>query len=140
MQGLIPKTTIIEKLIHFQIEDYLNKKKIGYIYHSIFRTNHLTDFCLVQLIDFVLAGMDKQMHTGMILVDLQEAFYTLNHEVLFEKMKYFGFQKSVIKWFEPYFSNRKCFICIDNVFSEAGILKYGVPQNSILDRSFFYYL
>ena len=45
--------------------------------------------CLSQLIDFVLTGMDKQMHTSMILVDLQKAFDTLDHGVLLEKMKYF---------------------------------------------------
>ena len=28
-------------------------------------------------------------------------------------------------------------VCIDNVFSEAGTLKYGVPQRSILGPLFF---
>ena len=51
-------------------------------------------------------------------------------------MKYFGFRASVIKWFEPYLSNRKFLVCID-VFSEAGTLKYGVPQGSILGPLLF---
>ena len=72
------------------------------------------------------------MHTGMILADLQKVFDTLDHGVLLEKMKYFGFQASVIKQFESYLSNRKFLVCIDNVFSEAGTLKYGVPQGSTL--------
>ena len=76
------------------------------------------------------------MHTGMILVDLQKAFDTLDHGVLLEKMKYFGFRASVIKWFESYLSNRKLLVCID-VFSEAGTLKYGVPQGSILGPLLF---
>ena len=41
--------------------------------------------------------MDKQMHTGVTLVDLQKAFDTLDHGVLLEKMKYFGFRTSVIE-------------------------------------------
>ena len=77
------------------------------------------------------------MLTGMILVDLQKAFDTLDHGVLLEKMKYFGFRASVIKWFESYLSNRKFLVCIDNVFSEAGTLKYGVPQGSILGPLLF---
>ena len=52
-------------------------------------------------------------------------------------MKYFGFRTSVIKCFEPYLSNRKFLVCIDNVFSEAGTLKYGVPQGSVLGPLFF---
>ena len=38
------------------------------------------------------------MHTGMTSVDLQKKFHTLlDHGVLLEKRKYFGFQTSVIK-------------------------------------------
>ena len=52
----------------------------------------------------------------MKLVDLQKAFDTLDHGVLLKKVKYFGFQTSVIKWFEFYFSNREYLVCINNVF------------------------
>ena len=38
---------------------------------SGFRINHSINVCLAQLLDFVLTGMGKQMHTGIILVDLQ---------------------------------------------------------------------
>ena len=128
---------IIEKSVHFQNEDFLNKKKLIYMYQSGCRTNHSTDLYLAQLIDFVATGMDKQMHTGLILVDLQKAFDTLNHGVPLEKMKYFGFRAPLIKWFESYLSNRKLLVCIDNVFPEAGTLKYGVPQGSILGPLLF---
>ena len=76
------------------------------------------------------------MHTGMILVDLQKVFDTLYHGVLLGEMKYFGFRAPVIKWFESYLSKRKFLVCID-VFSEAGTLKYGVPQSSILGPLLF---
>ena len=77
--------------------------------------------------------MDRQMHTGMVLVDCQKTFDTLDHEVLLEKMKYFGSRISVIKWFESYLSNKIFF----DVFSETGTLKYGVPQSSIVRRILF---
>ena len=96
--SLLPLVSkIIEKSIHFHIEDFLNKKKLIYMYQSGLRTNDSTDLCLAQLIDFVATGMYKQMHIGMILVDLQKAFNTLDHGVLLETMKYFGFRAFVIK-------------------------------------------
>ena len=106
------------------------------MYKSGFRTNHSRDLCLTQLTDFFATGMDKQMYTG-ILVHLQKAFDTLDHGGLLEKMKYFGFRACLIKWFESYLSNRKFLVSIDNVFSETGTLKYGVPQGSILGAIFF---
>ena len=72
------------------------------------------------------------MLTSIILTDLQKVFDILGNGALLEEMKYFGFRTSAIKWFVSYLPNRKFWVCIDNVFSEAGTLKYGVPQGSIL--------
>ena len=80
--SLLPLVSkIIEKSIHFQIEDYLSKKKLIYMYQSAFRTNYSTDLFLAQLPYFVSTGMDKQMHTGMALVNHEKAFDTLDHGV-----------------------------------------------------------
>ena len=53
--------------------------------------------------------MDKGQHTGMILIDLQKAFGTLDPDVLLKKMECVGFKKPAIKWFKSYLSNRKFF-------------------------------
>ena len=71
----------------------------------------------------------------MILIHLQKAFDTLYHRVLLEKMKYFAFLTSVLKYFESFLSNRKCLVSI-NVFSEAGTLNYCAPQGSVLGPLF----
>ena len=73
----------------------------------------------------------------MISIELQKTFNTVDHGVLLEKMKYFGFWTSVIKWFESYLSNRKSLVSIYLLFiSEAGTLNYGVPR----DQSYFCYM
>ena len=76
------------------------------------------------------------MHTSIILVDLQKAFDTLDHEALLEKVKYFGFRTTAIKRFDSYLSNKKFLICIDNVFSEAGTLKNVFHKALFLGCSF----
>ena len=55
------------------------------------------DSCLVQLTDSISREMDKGIHTGMILADLQRVFDTLNHTVLLRKMQSISFKESVIK-------------------------------------------
>ena len=52
-------------------------------------------------------------------------------------MKYFCFRTSVTKWFESHLSNGKFLVCIDNVFCDAGTLKYGVPKSYILGPLLF---
>ena len=55
-------------------------------------------------------SMEKELHTGMILIDLQKAFGTLDHDILLEKMECMGLKKPVIKWFKSYLSYRKFFV------------------------------
>ena len=80
---------VIESSIHNQTQDYLQRNELLYIYQLGFRTNHSTDRCLSRLTDMVLNSTENGRHTGMILIDLQKAFDTLDHNIL-EKMNDIG--------------------------------------------------
>ena len=54
----------------------------------------------------ILKGFDEGLLTGMILIDLQKAFDTIDHGVLFKKMKYLGFTNKTISWFRSYLKDR----------------------------------
>ena len=73
---------IIKETIQIQAQEYSDKNGLLCKYQSGFRTFFSADSCLVQLTNFILRGMDKGFHTGMILMDLQKAFDTLDHTVL----------------------------------------------------------
>ena len=45
------------------------------------------DFCLSYLNIRILKGFDGGMMTGMILIDLQKAFGTIDCDVLFQKLE-----------------------------------------------------
>jgi len=73
----------------------------------------------------------------MILIDLQKAFDTINHDILINKMKYLSFSEEVTLWFKSYLANRKFKVHIKKTFSEPGNLLCGVPQGSILGPLLF---
>ena len=81
---------LIEKIIYEQTKKYLSDHNILYKYQSGFRTNHSTDTCLSYLNDKILKGFDQGNITGMILIDLQKAFNTIDHKVLIDKLVYIG--------------------------------------------------
>ena len=128
---------LVKKATHIQTQEYLDKNGLIYKFQTGFRKNFSTDSCLAQLTDYIIKGMDKMQHTGMILIDLQKAFDTLDHNELLKKKEFAGFEKPGIKWFKSYLSNRKFFVSIEGVFSEEGLLTCGVPQGSILGPLLF---
>ena len=93
---------IIERIIHNQTQQYLDKNNILYKYQSGFRKHHSTDTCLSYLTDKVKIGFEEGLLTGMVLIDLQKAFDTIDHSILLEKMRSLGFAGKTIAWYTSY--------------------------------------
>ena len=128
---------LIERVIHDQIQKYLSNQEILYKYQSGFRSGHSTDTCLSYLNDKILKSFDEGKITGMILIDLQKAFDTINHKILLDKLVYLGFSKTAILWLKSYISNRSFIVNVENDYSDPGDLNCGVPQGSILGPLLF---
>ena len=128
---------VIEKVIHDQMQNYLDNHKILYPYQSGFRSNYSTNSALTYLTNYISEGFDKGLYTGMILIDLQKAFDTIDHKLLLKKMIFLGFSQKTIKWFECYLSNRTFIVNVNDKFSKLGDVTCGVPQGSILGPLLF---
>ena len=104
-----------------------------YCYQSGFSKFHSTDTCLSYLNNKILKGID----CGLILVALQKALDTIDHEILLEKMVHLQFSTQSIRWFKSYLTNRTFLVNVEESFSEPGKLVCGVPQGSILGPLLF---
>ena len=69
--------------------------------------------------DKVLNGFDKGLMTGMILVDLQKAFDTIDHDILLKKLSAIGFSNHTIGWFKSYLSNRLFRVNLESCYSDS---------------------
>ena len=98
---------------------------------------HSTESCLTHLNDGILEGCDSGCHTGMILIDLQKAFDTIDHEILLQKLNLMKFSTEAICWFKSYLANRTFLVKVGSALSDPGDLKCGVPQGSILGPLLF---
>ena len=124
-------------MVHDQTQAFLDENKILYKFQSGLRRNFSTGSCLSYLSNKIVSGFESGLHTGMILIDLQKAFDTIDHEILINKLEFFGFSKNVILWFKSYLSIRKFKVNLNKTFSEPGKLLCGVPQGSILGPLIF---
>ena len=99
--SLLPLVSkIIEKVFKHQTQSFLDKYDIIYKFHSGFRKCFSTYSCLFYLNNKIAADFESGFYTGMILIDLQKAFNTVNHDILLKKMEFIGFSKEIAKWFK----------------------------------------
>ena len=95
--SLLPlMSKVLERKVHEQSMEFLDKHNILYKFQSGFRKNHSTDFCLFYLTDKIWKGFDSGLITEVILIDLQKAFDTIDHNILLLKMPSLGFSREVM--------------------------------------------
>ena len=68
----------------------------------------------------------------MVLLDLQKAFDTVNHNIMLQKLEAIGLHKSAIVWFKSYLCERQQSVEINETISKPMTVRCGVPQDSIL--------
>ena len=73
----------------------------------------------------------------MVLVDLQKAFDTIDHNVLIKKIYFLGFTSETTLWYRSYLSNRKFIISIEDAYLDKTLITCGVPRSSILGPLLF---
>ena len=82
-------------------------------------------------------GFDNDLFTGMILIDLQKAFDTKDHNKILEKVKAIGFCDDTVNWFHSYLTDREFLVSIENKYSSISKISCGVSQGSILGPLLF---
>ena len=96
---------ILENAVHKQLESYLIKHNLLYEFQSGLGSVCSTDNCLIHLFDHIKSQSSEGLFTGMIIIDLQKTFDTVDHHILCNKLQAMGV--SNIKWFESYKTGRK---------------------------------
>jgi hypothetical protein len=66
-----------------------------------------TEDVAFKLTDNVLESVNQKMHVGGIFCDLAKAFDCVNHEILLDKLHFYGIQGIAAQWFRSYLTDRK---------------------------------
>ena len=72
-----------------------------------------------------------------VYLDLSKAFDTLDHDILFHKMDYYGVRGTALTWFKSYLTDRFQYVQFDDICSTILPIQTGVPQGSILGPLLF---
>jgi len=107
-----------------------------------FQTHSSTEQAAFALIKSILIAMNNSQMVGGIFCDLQKASDCVNHKILLEKLEFYGIEGKFKTLIESYLTGRYQRVALNNItnnnnLSKWEVLKFGMPQGSILGPLFF---
>ena len=128
---------IFERCLHNRIISFLDKYSVLSRFQFGFRKNRTTSDALVELTESIYRSLDNNFHHCCISLDLKKAFDTVDHDILLNKLRYYGIRGTPLKLLRSYLSNRVQYLRIGSSESSVVQISIGVPQGSILGPLLF---
>ena len=111
--------------------------KIMYCHQFVSTKRHSTVLALIDFTDSIRRILDERNYTLTIFIDFTKAFDTVNHDILLNKLAYYGIPGFVNEFFRSYLSNHQHYAIVNWVRSQINNITWGVSQESVLEPVLF---
>ena len=128
---------ILEKVMYKRLLNYFNNICVLGSHQYGFRKNLSTNFALIDLKDRITTAIDNKEFVAGVFLDLSKAFDTINHDLLLQKLEYYGIRGIALDWFKSYITKRYQCVNYNNELSDKKEITCGVPQGSVLGPLLF---
>ena len=114
-----------------EVSNVIYNKQFG------FRKKHSTVHALNTAVTQIINSLNKNDVVLEIFLDFSKAFDTVKHDILLKKLEHYGIRDKSLHLLHNYLSNRKQYVCVDNIRSQPLLITSGVPQGSVLGPLLF---
>ena len=128
---------VFERIMYNHIIDFMDQHETISKFQFGFRRKHSTQHAAICLVNNILSSLDSNNIVIGIFLDLKNAFDTVNHKILLDKLYAYGIRGNIYKWFVSYLSDRTQYVIFEGRKSDVLDIKCGVPQGSILGPLLF---
>ena len=128
---------IIEKIVYSRLYLFLEQEELLYSRQFGFRNNHSTTDDLIDITEKIREACDNKLYSCCIFLDLQKAFDTVNHNILLQKLAYYGVRGLANNWFRTFISQCVQFTSINKTNFDPHLITHGVAQGSVLGPLLF---
>ena len=126
-----------EKCIKRRIYNFLGENKLISPNQFGFRSNMGTEDAIINLTTQINYQIDNNKKPLAVFLDLAKAFDTISHSMLVDKLYNIGIRGVSLALIKSYLQNREQVVSINNVLSKPRIIKYGIPQGTVLGPILF---
>ena len=125
--------------MHIRLYAYLTKYNLLNPRQYGFKPKHSTSQAVIDFCISVVNAKHRKENVLAIMLDLSKAFDTIQHDILLNKLQYYGIQGKAFDWFTSYLSNRQQYVHINETTQSSlmNITGYGIPQGSVLGPLLF---
>ena len=120
-----------------RLVSFIQEHKLLYLKQYGFQSGKSTELAINSLLGNIITSLGNKQNTICIFLDFAKAFDTVNHNILLQKLQYYGVRGLPYLWFKSYLTDRKHFVSIGDSLSDVEHIKCGVPQGSILGPLLF---
>lgn len=125
--GKLFESLILLKISKFECQnDFLINQQFG------FKSGHSTTHQVLRITEKISLEFNKDVSTGMVLLDVEKAFDTVWHEGLIFKMIEYGFPLEIILIILSFLTDRESFVSMNGSDSIRFEMPAGLPQGSTL--------
>ena len=128
---------VIEDIVNKRVLNFFEKNNLFPQSQHGFRQKRSTFSAVSVMHEKWLQNKESKSHQAIAFLDLSAAFDTLSKDIVCQKLKCFGFDKTSINWFNSYLSDREQRVMIGSTISDPISLKIGSPQGAILSPTIF---
>lgn len=127
----------LEKIIFSRLTNFLNKNETLTDSQFGFRKGRSTETALLAMKERIAQSIDSGLFSLGIFIDFSKAFDRLSHDILINKLSFYGIRGSPLSLMTSYLKNRTQCVCIDSQNSSSLPVLNGVPQGSVLGPLLF---
>ena len=96
---------LLEQLMYEHSFNFLNKNKILYDHQFGFQKKKSTSMAILDMYSKLIDSTEQKKFSCSIFLDFAKAFDTVNHDILPQKLEYYGIRGAALGLFNDYLQN-----------------------------------